>query len=1300
MYDVLVFRPYPCVATNERLWSSNVRARTIHVNATRSLPLDLASPPCAPRLTFFASVLSLSPLCRQSIPRCAMIRVKPEPPNDWSVITEGNVNNADSVNGSSSGSSSSVQTDTAAAAASSASTPRSSSTSSAGSAAAAAAHPQHAAAATSTAAMPAAPHHPSYAQQMQPQMQHPGGASLVPPSVSSVSSVSASPPLPPSNAYLTPDGDLFYVTTLRMHERGVWVPITHISIMDPGFVIPQTCDVSFKDDYSFPRDPAHPYSTLNEHAMQRFCTVDAFLHTPEAGTAAPLVPPEIQAKYEREYVKFFLFLSKHRKAARVTLPYATFFFIGPDQPAPHFDATVPVRMFFQEEKIVNRAESQHVAPPMIPSHSSSSSSSSHALPPQHHPAIAAPRPVSPALNAPSYAHVPSYLTPAPMIPPPQHIYQLPPLESQQQQLIAMHQPIARGPYIAPPPPPPPPPPAASLPAEYLPPLEPHPAAVSSAGSASSASSSAVAAAAGAAAPATTSHTSSTAALQISPHFLRDLTHTHDWVFGALAELVHNSRDAKAKTCRISVQRLGVENKPHVIVEDDGCGMTHEELKSAFAFGRVTNRTRETGVIGKFGFGLKHGTMRVGDDALVLTKTTKTFSVGFLSQTFNESLQVAKAPIITRLKAGFRLDTSVHSQAETEEAEEIIKKYSAFNHFMLGKELLAMPEVGTRIYIWNLRPETTAAEQRNAESSDDEEDEREVARRIKLRAQAELKKQQTMEYKKKEAAAAAAAAKASASAVAPASSSTATSVVKSSTLGSDDAFELKFSSYPGDIQIVLDPVANYRIRSNQMSTDVPCDYSLRAYLSMLFLHRGMKMFLADSPIVHLDWRKALAHTKEYECSLKSFRGCRLLLGFSEEEKQRGNSGCMLYWHDTLIESYRRVGIQTGNTDAGLGVIGVMDIGDSGVLEPNNNKQAFPASNKHFLKLLKWLSTTLDRYWHEELKQDLVVVETDEVARLLKQGRIESRSHMVECEKCRKWRRITDEERRIVAGEIMADGSVGDGQEKSWYCYMNKDKAHASCDVPQAKDIDENEKVTDVSRGAARPDSSAARASSAKSAAAAASAASAASAAATRRAAARQLERQLQSDNDDDDDAAAGGSSSDIAMAPSSLAASSSASAPKSSDDAVMRKLAPLSKPVPTLPSAAPLAATSSASSLPSASSKSASTLPPAPARATGSISSAGPTIQRVAIPRKNNAPAPAPAPAAAAAAAAVSQKRKSPSVSASASPDSPSSKKARARASADSSSDDDDSGDDDSDDDEPLVDAKVQQQAKQTHRARR
>ena len=148
---------------------------------------------------------------------------------------------------------------------------------------------------------------------------------------SSSSSGLAAPQLP-SNAYFTADNDLFYVTLLSMYERGRWVPITQIAVYDPGephsarcnrkrgcsklrltdcciafccccvpgFVIPTECHIEFRHASTFPRGI---YVSLHDHVIRHFWSVDAFLHTPSPLT--PAVPQELQAKYAREYAKFF-----------------------------------------------------------------------------------------------------------------------------------------------------------------------------------------------------------------------------------------------------------------------------------------------------------------------------------------------------------------------------------------------------------------------------------------------------------------------------------------------------------------------------------------------------------------------------------------------------------------------------------------------------------------------------------------------------------------------------------------------------------------------------------------------------------------------------------------------------------------------------------------------------------------------------------------------------------------------------------------------------------------------------------
>ena len=273
------------------------------------------------------------------------------------------------------------------------------------------------------------------------------------------------------------------------------------------------------------------------------------------------------------------------------------------------------------------------------------------------------------------------------------------------------------------------------------------------------------------------------------------------------------------------------------------------------------------------------------------------------------------------------------QAETKEAEEIFRRYSVFDHFTLGAQLSAMPDVGTRIIIYNLRKE----EEKEENDSDDDDDE-EVQRRQMIKV-----KQEQADAKKKAVAAAAAAGSAGAR-------------------DDDSSYELKWVGLHGDLEIVVAPASNMRERPNQMSTDVPCDYSLRAYLAMLFRDEAMQMFIRGVRVEHFEWERFLTQTRSYPCSLPRFKNCTLLLGFSEVERERGNAGLVLYWHATLIESYRRVCVQCGSSDAGLGVVGVFDVGEA--LETQQQQNGVPAVQQALQK-------TAQMVWEWETDNDIRV-----------------------------------------------------------------------------------------------------------------------------------------------------------------------------------------------------------------------------------------------------------------------------------------------------------------------------------------
>jgi hypothetical protein len=70
---------------------------------------------------------------------------------------------------------------------------------------------------------------------------------------------------------------------------------------------------------------------------------------------------------------------------------------------------------------------------------------------------------------------------------------------------------------------------------------------------------------------------------------------------ALAELVDNSIQASATTVAISIERAG-NAQPEIRVEDDGCGMTKDELEACLRFGG-TSRFDDRAAFGRFGMGL-------------------------------------------------------------------------------------------------------------------------------------------------------------------------------------------------------------------------------------------------------------------------------------------------------------------------------------------------------------------------------------------------------------------------------------------------------------------------------------------------------------------------------------------------------------------------------------------------------------------------------------------------------------------------------------------------------------------------
>ncbi len=73
-----------------------------------------------------------------------------------------------------------------------------------------------------------------------------------------------------------------------------------------------------------------------------------------------------------------------------------------------------------------------------------------------------------------------------------------------------------------------------------------------------------------------------------------------------------------------------------------------KLNFTFSFGYCDKVDSSFRPVGKYGNGFKSGSMRMGKDSIVFTKTDKTMSVGFLSQSYLKSINAhtVLVPIIS------------------------------------------------------------------------------------------------------------------------------------------------------------------------------------------------------------------------------------------------------------------------------------------------------------------------------------------------------------------------------------------------------------------------------------------------------------------------------------------------------------------------------------------------------------------------------------------------------------------------------------------------------------------------------
>lgn len=176
---------------------------------------------------------------------------------------------------------------------------------------------------------------------------------------------------------------------------------------------------------------------------------------------------------------------------------------------------------------------------------------------------------------------------------------------------------------------------------------------------------------------------------------RDFLHTnstsHDFLFGAMAELIDNSRDAEAKNLYIYTEaNASIRGDYSLNFLDDGKGMSaHEAIDAVALFGYSSKKDESLDKIGQYGNGLKSASMRIGKDLIFFTKKDGVKTIVMLSRSFiyselNES-DAIRVPIPSFLD-NVHTDQPYYPDGESALNKEIhdleigaITKYSPFRN---------------------------------------------------------------------------------------------------------------------------------------------------------------------------------------------------------------------------------------------------------------------------------------------------------------------------------------------------------------------------------------------------------------------------------------------------------------------------------------------------------------------------------------------------------------------------------------------------------------------------------------------
>ncbi|KAK3277673.1 hypothetical protein CYMTET_14333 [Cymbomonas tetramitiformis] len=400
-----------------------------------------------------------------------------------------------------------------------------------------------------------------------------------------------------------------------------------------------------------------------------------------------------------------------------------------------------------------------------------------------------------------------------------------------------------------------------------------------------------------------------------PKFLASNATSHRWVFGAIAEIMDNAMDPDVMASQFCIDVKRFDGEPCLIFMDNGSGATPEALHKMLGFGH-SEKVAVGGhqPIGAYGNGFKSGSMRLGTDALVLTKCSESMSVGFLSQTFLKTIKATDilVPMIT-----WNLDGKRQEEVNIDESLHAICNHSIFKtEGQLLSQLEAIPETGCIIIISGLRKYGPSYE------LDFDSDETDVRIAPSLGATVNYAQQRS---------------------------------------GPD--VPPPTSRFPGALLVGAtwkEGARGGKLRRG-WSQGGPCFGQVAARLvtgrpvprMQVFLRMGKIRCKRMSSLLRnksVDTYKPMSHDKVV---------VEIGMNTENHERKAGNElyGFMVYHRNRLIKSFLRVGCQREANEKGIGVLGVLEANH---LTPTHNKQDFD-DNALYRNMMIKLAELVNLYW---------------------------------------------------------------------------------------------------------------------------------------------------------------------------------------------------------------------------------------------------------------------------------------------------------------------------------------------------